>query len=146
MNIKLNNYMRMTFPSLSQNESLARMAVTAFLSTANPTVDELCAIKTAVSEAVTNCIVHGYAESEGRIGITAKISAKKVLTVTIEDKGCGIADIEQARVPLFTTCTTGERAGLGFAIMEELCDGVAVKSQVGKGTRITLTLKLSVNT
>lgn len=146
MNINLKNYMKMTFPAISENEALARMASTAFLSTANPTVDELCAIKTAVSEAVTNCIVHGYAGCDGQISLTAKLSSKRVLTVVIEDKGIGIENIELARTPLFTTCTTGERAGLGFAIMEELCDSVNIKSQVGKGTKVTLLLKLSDNT
>lgn len=141
--MKIVNRMKVQFPSCSQNEGLARMVVTAFASAADPTVEELCDLKTAVSEAVTNAVVHGYREGDGEIYITARLTDGGKLTVKVQDKGCGIADIQKAREPLFTTAPEGERAGLGFAVMEELCEKVKVRSQLGRGTVVTLEKQLS---
>lgn len=137
--MKAINEMKLTFKSRSANESFARMAVTAFVSTLDPTVDELTDIKTAVSEAVTNSIVHGYQERIDNVYITAAIYPDRRVVIKIRDKGCGIADIAQAMEPLYTSCTSGERAGLGFAVMQSVCDKVKVTSAPGKGTTVTLT-------
>ena len=136
--IKPENQMRVSFPSRSVNESLARSLTAAFVALSDPTVDELCDIRTAVSEAVTNAIVHGYRDTRGQVYITASRFPGGRVVISVRDKGCGIPDIKKAREPLFTTCTTGERAGLGFAVMEELMDKVRVRSQVGKGTTVIL--------
>ncbi len=136
--MKIINSTKIIFTAKSENESFARMAVTAFMSTVDPTVNELCDIKTAVSEAVTNCIVHGYNEKKGDVTIYARITDKRKIIITIKDRGCGIENIEKAQEPLYTTCTTGERAGLGFALMNELCDKVVVHSVLNKGTTVTL--------
>lgn len=141
--MKITNKMKVSFPSKSINESLARMVVAAFVASADPTVEEMCDLRTAVSEAVTNCIVHGYRDTMGEVYITARLTENGTLSVKIQDKGCGIPDIGQAMEPLYTTCESGERAGLGFAVMEELCDRVKVRSVVGKGTVVTLEKKLS---
>lgn len=141
--MKFINRMKLCFPSRSVNEGFARMAVAAFITPADPTVEELCDIKTAVSEAVTNAVVHGYRDTVGDIYITARLNDHGRLTVRIQDKGCGIGDIEQAMQPMYSGCLSGERAGLGFAVMEELCDKVRVRSTVGKGTAVTLEKQLS---
>ena len=135
---KPENLMRVSFPSRSVNEGLSRSLAAAFVALADPTVEELCDIKTAVSEAVTNAIVHGYRDTRGVVYITAALYPGGRLIITIRDRGCGIADIQKAREPLFTTCTTGERAGLGFAVMEELMDKVKVRSRLGEGTIVTM--------
>ena len=140
--MKLENKMRVSFPSRSVNEALARTVTAAFVAAADPTVDELCDIKTAVSEAVTNAIVHGYPDTIGQVYITAAMYPDNRVVIKIRDTGCGIRDIRQAMEPLFTTCTTGERAGLGFAVMEELMDKVKVRSAPGKGTTVILERKL----
>lgn len=140
--MKNDNYMHLTIPSKSANESFARMAVAAFVAQLDPTVEELCDIKTAVSEAVTNSIVHGYSDTIGRIYIQGSIVGDKVV-LKIRDKGCGIADIGQAMEPLYTTCTSGERAGLGFAVMQELMDRVRVSSAPGKGTTVVLQRRIT---
>lgn len=140
--MKIVNKMRVSFPAKSINESLARMVVSSFAVSADPTVEQLCDLKTAVSEAVTNAIVHGYRDNMGEVYISARLTDGGKLTVKIVDKGCGIADIAKAREPLFTTCETGERAGLGFAVMEELCDKVTVRSKLGRGTTVTLEKQL----
>lgn len=137
-NRKPENLMRVSFPSRSVNEGLSRSLAAAFVALADPTVEELCDIKTAVSEAVTNAIVHGYRDTLGVVYITAALYPGGRLIITIRDRGCGIADIQKAREPLFTTCTTGERAGLGFAVMEELMDKVKVRSRLGEGTIVTM--------
>jgi len=142
-NQKPENQMRVTFPSRSVNESLARSLVASFAALADPTVEELCDIKTAVSEAVTNAIVHGYRDSLGQVYIAAALYPGDRLVVTIRDRGCGIADVAKAREPLYTTCTTGERAGLGFAVMEELMDKVKVRSRLGEGTTVVMERTLS---
>ncbi|MEG2087158.1 MAG: anti-sigma F factor [Angelakisella sp.] len=141
--MKIVNKMKVSFPSKSINEGLARMVVTAFAASVDPTVEELCDLKTAVSEAVTNAIVHGYRDTMGEIYITARMTDAGRISVKIQDKGCGIPDIPRAMEPLYTTCQSGERAGLGFAVMGELCDKVRVRSSVGKGTVVTLEKQLS---
>mgnify|MGYP005813173339 FL=1 len=135
--------MTLTIPSRSANEAFARMAVAAFVAQLDPTVEELCDIKTAVSEAVTNCIVHAYRDTIGRIYIQGRIDGRRI-TVRIRDKGCGIPDVEKAMEPLFTTGTGAEeRAGLGFAVMQAMMDRVKVTSAVGKGTTVLLQKRLS---
>lgn len=141
--MKKTNEMKLVFKSRSANEGFARTAVAAFVATLDPTVDELADIKTAVSEAVTNCIVHGYGESIENIYITAAIYPGNRVVIKIKDKGCGISDIERAMEPMFTTSQSSERAGLGFAVMQSMCDKVRVSSRVDKGTTVTLTRKIS---
>ena len=136
--IKPENQMRVCFPSRSINESLARSLAAAFAALADPTVEELCDIKTAVSEAVTNAIVHGYRDTMGQVYIAAALYPGDRLVITVRDRGCGIADVAKAREPLFTTCSTGERAGLGFAVMEELMEKVKVRSRLGEGTTVVM--------
>ena len=141
--MKNDNFMTLTIPSRSANEAFARMAVAAFVAQLDPTVEELCDIKTAVSEAVTNCIVHAYRDTIGRIYIQGRIDGRRI-TVRIRDKGCGIPDVEKAMEPLFTTGTGAEeRAGLGFAVMQAMMDRVKVTSAVGKGTTVLLQKRLS---
>lgn len=131
------NEIKLQIESRSVNEAFARATVAAFAAQLDPNVDEISDVKTAVSEAVTNCIVHAYSDSVGKIYIWAGIYENGVFKVKIRDKGCGIENIKQAMEPLFTTLG-GERAGLGFAVMESFCDKVNVKSKPGKGTVITL--------
>ena len=140
--MKCENYVKLSFPALSRNESYARAAVGAFVSQLDPTVDELGSVKAAVSEAVTNCVVHAYSECEtvGMINITVRIKDEEVY-IKITDKGCGIEDVKKAMEPLFTTKPELERSGLGFAVMESCCDKVKVSSKVGKGTTVTLTFR-----
>lgn len=140
---KPKNSMKAIFPSRGANEALARMVVAAFITESDPTVEELCDIKTAVSEAVTNCIIHGYRDKIGDIYITATLSQDDRITIKIKDHGCGIADVKKAMEPLYTT-GGGERAGLGFAVMQELMDEVRVTSVPGKGTTVTLRRQLSI--
>ncbi|MEE0945717.1 MAG: anti-sigma F factor [Acutalibacteraceae bacterium] len=141
--MKTINKFSMTFESFSSNEYFARAAVAAFITQLDPTLEELSDIKTAVSEAVTNCIVHAYKDKIGKIYITVQIFEGGVIKIKIRDKGCGIEDVKQAMQPLFTT-VGGERAGLGFAVMESFTDGVRVSSSIGKGTVVTLTKKLEL--
>ena len=131
------NEMELSFPSCSANEGFARAAVSAFVAQLDPTVDELCDIKTAVSEAVTNCIVHAYRSTIGTVYISCRIFENGRIVVKVRDKGCGIEDIEQAMQPMFTTAE-GERAGLGFAGMESFTDRLHVSSRLGKGTSVIL--------
>lgn len=139
------NCIKFEFLSKSCNEGFSRVAVAAFASQLDPTLEQINEIKTAVSEAVTNAIVHGYRDRIGVIYITAKICAKKLI-ITIRDKGCGIENINKAREPLFTTGNENERSGMGFTIMESFMDKINVKSVVGKGTKVTLTKVLDVKT
>ncbi len=141
--MKTVNEMKLSFPSKSCNEAFARSAVAAFIMNLDPTVGELSDLKTAVSEAVTNCIVHGYRRQSGTIYISGKITAGGKVTVKIRDRGCGIADVAQAMQPLFTTAADEERAGLGFAVMQSFCDKVRVKSAPDKGTTVTLEKQIS---
>ena len=142
--MKIINEMKLSFPSKSCNEAFARAAVTAFVMNLDPTVEELSDLKTAVSEAVTNCIVHGYRHGSGMIFITAKITEANKVTVKIRDKGCGIEGVNQAVQPLFTTAPEEERAGLGFAVMQSFCDSVKVSSKPQKGTTVTLEKYIAV--
>ena len=135
------NTVKITFPSRSVNEGFARSALSAFAAQADPTLDELADVKTAVSEAVTNCIVHAYANTIGPITLTAALYEDGTLRVAVADKGCGIPDVSKAMEPLFTT-GGAERAGLGFAVMESFMDSVKVRSAPGKGTRVTLSKRL----
>lgn len=135
--MKTLNEMRLQIESRSVNEAFARAAVAAFAAQTDPNVEEISDIKTAVSEAVTNCIVHAYPETVGKIYIWAGIYENGVFKVKIRDKGCGIENVTQAMEPLFTTLG-GERAGLGFAVMQSFCDKIKVASKVGRGTTVTL--------
>lgn len=132
------NEMKMSFESRSCNESFARSSVAAFISVLDPNVEEISDIKTAVSEAVTNSIVHGYKDKIGTVYIHVKIFEGARISICIKDKGCGIPDIKKAMEPLYTTCETGERAGLGFSIMESFMDKIKVRSKPEKGTSVTL--------
>lgn len=131
------NEMEVSFMSRSSNEAFGRAVVAAFAAQLDPTIDELCDIKTAVSEAVTNCIVHAYKDTIGKIYISCKIYENGKISIKIRDKGCGIENIEQAMQPLFTT-SGGERAGLGFAVMENFMDNLHVTSKIGYGTSVTM--------
>ena len=139
------NEMKLTFLSRSANESFARAAVAAFAAQLDPAVDELADLRTAVSEAVTNAIVHGYRDTPetGSIAITVSILAGRAVKIEIKDKGCGIPDVGQARQPLYTTDAAGERSGMGFTVMESFTDGVRVSSKPGKGTTVTMVKVLS---
>ncbi len=135
--MKCINEMKMVIDSKSMNEGYSRVAVAAFVSGLDPNIEELTDIKTAVSEAVTNAIVHGYRDFQGKIYITVSLFDTRLVRIRIKDKGIGIENIEKAMEPLFTT-SSGERAGLGFAVMESFMDKVRVTSQQGKGTTVTL--------
>lgn len=132
------NEMHLRFSSKSSNESFARSAVAAFVLELDPTITELADIKTAVSEAVTNAIVHGYRRESGTIYIDVKLTDDNNVIIKIRDKGVGIEDIKQAMQPLFTTAESEERAGLGFAVMQSFTDSVKVASALQKGTTVTL--------
>lgn len=127
------NEMMITFDSRSSNESFARVAVAAFTTQLNPTLEEVADIKTAVSEAITNAIIHGYDNQVQKIRIRCQVS-DRTLYVQVEDDGKGIADVKKAMEPMFTTCPELERSGMGFAFMEAFMDKIQVESQVGKGT------------
>jgi len=131
------NSMKIEFISKSQNESFARVSVAAFVSQLDPTVDELADVKTAVSEAVTNSIIHGYENKEGVVKIQAFIKEKEV-TLIVEDQGAGIENIELARQPLYTSRPDLERSGMGFTVMETFMDSLKVESEKNKGTRLTM--------
>ncbi len=131
------NEFKIQFPSKGANESFARAAVSAFVSQIDPTVEEINDIKTAVSEAVTNCIVHAYPDRVGKVYISAFLFADGEVKIRIRDTGKGIADIKKAREPLFTT-GGGDRAGLGFSVMETFTDRISVRSAPAKGTTVTL--------
>ena len=139
------NEMKIEFLSKSNNEAFARIAVAAFIAQLDPTIEEISDIKTAVSEAVTNSIIHGY---EGKVGIV-KLVCKKVkneVFIEISDTGKGIENIEVAKQPLFTTKSNLERSGMGFTIMESFMDNVEVESVLGYGTKITMSKKIKINT
>lgn len=143
--MKSSNYIKLEFPSRSVNEGFARSAVAAFAAQLDPTLDELGDIKTAVSEAVTNAIVHAYPDCIGRIAVRARIMEGGVLEITVHDWGCGIVDVEQARAPLFTTGGE-ERSGMGFTIMESFMDTLKVRSRPGKGTVVTMRRRIAQRT
>lgn len=131
------NELKMVFDSRSVNESFSRMAVAAFSSQLDMTVEELGDIKTVVSEAVTNCIVHAYRDTIGKIYITCSVFEEGIIRISVKDKGCGIEDVKQAREPLYTSLG-GDRSGLGFSVMESFSDKLRVRSKVGIGTTVTI--------
>ena len=135
--MKVENYLSVEFPSRSANEALARSLVACFAAQLDPTMDELGDIKTAVSEAVTNCIVHAYKDNLGPIYITVGVFENRKVRIKIRDVGCGIEDVEKAMEPLFTTGGE-ERAGLGFAVMESFTDSLKVRSRKDRGTTVTM--------
>ena len=135
------NEIKIALNSDSANESLARTCIAAFASQLDPCIDQLADLRCAVSEAVTNCIVHAYKEKKGKIYINARMYSDRTVSVRITDKGCGIPDVERAMQPLFTTGSTEERCGMGFSVMESFTDGVSVSSAVGKGTSVFMTKK-----
>ena len=136
------NEMDLKFLSRSSNESFARAAVAAFVAQIDPTIDELADIKTAVSEAVTNCIVHAYREDLGMIYINVKLFENGTIAIRVRDKGCGIENVKKAMEPMFTTDPEGERSGMGFSFMEAFMDQVEVVSAPGKGTSVTMKKKI----
>ncbi len=135
--MKVINQLKMCFDSRSVNEGFSRVAVATFCTQLDMTVEELGDIKTIVSEAVTNCIVHAYADTIGKIYITCTVFEEGLIRVSIRDKGCGIRDVKRAMEPLYTS-VGGDRSGLGFTVMESFSDKLRVRSQVGKGTTVTI--------
>ena len=136
------NQMSIKFQSRSNNEAFARQAVAASAAQLDPTIEEINDIKTAVSEAVTNCIVHAYRDTLGYITVAAKLYDDGEIRIVVRDKGCGIADIQQARQPMFTTGDAG-RSGMGFTIMESFMDRLRVRSREGVGTQVTMTKRIA---
>ena len=143
--MKVVNEIKFVMPSLSVNEAAARAAVSSFVIQADPTVEELADIRTAVSEAVTNCIVHGYRGTQGKIELTVKLMENREIYIKIKDNGCGIPDVKQAMEPLFTTAPEEERSGLGFSVMDSFMDKLTVKSRKDKGTSVIMRKRLSVH-
>ena len=139
--MKFENYMTLEFPSRSSNEAFARSAVACFAAQLDPTLEELGDIKTAVSEAVTNCIVHAYPDGFGTIVLRCRILKDHVLDIVVKDRGVGIADIEKARKPMFTT-GGADRSGMGFTIMESFMTSLRITSQPGKGTTVHMRRRL----
>lgn len=141
------NKMKMEFRAMSVNESLARMTVAAFMTPLNPTLEEISDVKTAVSEAVTNAVIHGYgeeAESEEMVVMECQIE-RDVLHITISDEGVGIENVDKAMEPLFTTKPEQERSGMGFSFMEAFMDDLTVESEVGKGTKVHMVKKIGLS-
>ena len=141
--MKTNDYIKVSFPSLSCNECFARSCAACFAARLDPTLDELSDIKTAVSEAVTNCIVHAYPGKIGMIHMKCRILGDKTIEISLRDSGVGIADVQKAREPLFTTGDPGERAGMGFSIMESFMDKIKVRSKPDKGTTVVMSKTLN---
>lgn len=139
---KIINEMKLRLPARSVNESVCRAVISAFCAELNPTVEELGDLRCAISEAVTNCIVHGYKDApEGRVSyiyISVRLYDTREISIEISDNGCGIADVALARTPMYTTGTLGERCGMGFLVMESFTDSLSVKSRVGKGTTVLM--------
>ena len=135
--VKMRNSMEIKFLAIGENERLARQVITAFLLDLDPTVEQLCDIKTAVSEAVTNAIIHGYKNQEGAVRLSATYEEKE-LEIIVRDEGIGIPDVEKAREPMYTTQPELERSGMGFTVMESFMDMVDVISAVGEGTKVIM--------
>ena len=142
MKSKASNYIALEFPSRSANEGFARTALACFAAQMDPTLNELEDIKTAVSEAVTNAIVHGYPDTIGKISIKVRICSDHTLELTVKDHGRGISDVEKARMPMYTTGGE-ERSGMGFTIMESFMDKLTVRSVPGRGTTVSMRKKLA---
>ena len=138
------NEMRLDFPAMPENEGFARMVVSGFMLPLNPTMEELADVKTAVSEAVTNAIVHGYRGRRGTVRLHGMYTSEGLLYIDVIDRGCGIEDVEHARQPFFTTAEGEERSGMGFTVMESFMDRVEVKSQVGQGTTVRLVKRVDL--
>ena len=141
MKEKFENEMKLEFISKSSNEAFARVAVAAFVAQLDPTIEELADIKTAVSEAVTNSIIHGYEDKQGIIKIVCRLKENEII-IEISDTGKGIEDIEAAKEPLYTTKPNLERSGMGFTIMESFMDSMEIESIVGLGTKVTMSKKI----
>ena len=141
--MELINEMQLTFGSRSINEGFARCAVAGFAAQLDPTLEELGDIKTAVSEAVTNAIVHAYPDTIGKITLRGRIYEGNILEIVVRDAGCGIEDVEKARTPLFTTGGE-ERSGMGFTIMESFMDALRIRTKVGRGTTVTMRKKIAL--
>lgn len=140
----MENYMRLEFPSKSRNEAFARTAVGVFATQLDLTVDELADIKTAVSEAVTNAIVHGYADSKGMVEVICRLTNNEI-AITVTDTGTGIENIELAMQPLYSGTDDEDRSGMGFTVMESFMDTLHVDSAPGKGTTITMTRRIGMD-
>ena len=136
------NEMKLRLPARSANEAIARSIISAFVAELSPTVEELGDIRCAVSEAVTNCIVHAYRGEVGIIELTLRRYEGGELVIIVKDRGVGIENVKEAREPLFTTDTTGERSGMGFAIMESMMDTLTVRSKPGVGTTVTMRIRV----
>ena len=141
VNTRTTNQMQLVFDAVSENEQLARLAVAAFITPLNPTIEEMADVKTAISEAVTNAIIHGYEDTRGEVYIRCWLKGD-LLEVEIEDKGKGIADIDQAMEPMYTTKPEQDRSGMGFSFMEAFMDELEVSSILGAGTIISMKKKL----
>ena len=141
--MEVSNYIKTEFPSKSVNEGYARAVAAAFAAQLDPTLEELGDIRTAVSEAVTNAIVHAYPDRIGTVVMTVAVYPGREVHITVSDKGIGIPNIRQAMEPLFTTGNPEERSGLGFAVMQSFMDKVKVTSKPGRGTRVLLVKRLS---
>jgi stage II sporulation protein AB (anti-sigma F factor) len=139
---KMKDEIKIILPSRSANEGFARMAVSAFATRFDPTLEEMSDIKTAVSEAVTNCIVHAYPDELGMVKLRLRLLEDSIIEITVKDKGVGIPDVARAREPLYTTGNE-ERSGMGFTIMESFTDEMKVRSQVGKGTTVVLRKRIA---
>ena len=138
----IRNYIKLDFPSRSSNEAFARAAVASFAAQMDPTLNELEDIKTAVSEAVTNAVVHGYPDSIGKVTVKVRVCAENMLEITVKDHGRGIPDVEKARQPMYST-GGAERSGMGFTIMESFMDRLTVRSTPGKGTAVVMKKRLA---
>ena len=138
------NHMRLDFPALPENEAFARVAISGFMLPLNPTMEELADVKTAVSEAVTNAVVHGYGGEGGEVRLLAAYSEEGVLEVKVIDRGRGIEDVAQAMQPFFTTAPGDDRSGMGFTVMESFMDDVQVHSAPGQGTVVRMSKALSL--
>ena len=141
----MNNRMRTEFAATPENEAFARAAVASFIAYLDPTIEELTEIKTGVSEAVSNSIIHGYENDEGEVFLACTIDSERKVTITVRDQGSGIKDVKKAMEPMFTTGSTEERSGMGFTVMESFMDKLEVESEVGQGTTITMTKLLDVD-
>ena len=140
----MNNYMKLEIPSKSTNEAFVRATVGAFAGQIDPTIEELSDIKTAVSEGITNAIIHGYENMGGIINITCRVE-DNIIEIIISDNGVGIPDIQKAREPLFTSKPDEERSGMGFTVMEAFMDELIIESEIGEGTRLTMRKKIKNN-
>ncbi|MBQ8590155.1 MAG: anti-sigma F factor [Firmicutes bacterium] len=143
--VRWKNQLTAEFPAIPENEALARSLSAAFAAQADPTVEELTEIRTAVSEAVSNAVIHGYPQGNGQVRLELYLGEDGQLTIIVEDHGVGIEDVSLAREPLFTTGKDGERSGMGFTVMESFTDRLDVISELGKGTRVTMTKRLDLS-